>query len=70
MTDPLKYMDILEDIKAMQDIGKMGYHIFAGALQEGATDQEAFLVVSAYYAGMFADAARQSRENDEETPSS
>ena len=42
----------IEDKKSLYDMGKMGYLVMMGAIAEGATTQEAFLVVKGYFAGI------------------
>jgi len=50
MTDPLK--DI-EDRKTWMDFGRQAYLIYLGAREEGANLREAFIIVAAFYMGMF-----------------
>lgn len=46
----------IEDEKMLLDMGKMGFLIYRGATEEGATLTEAFRVTSAYFKGMFGSA--------------
>lgn len=43
----------IEDKKAWMDFGKQAYWIHRGAMEEGATDREAVMMVVAFYTGMF-----------------
>lgn len=43
----------IEDRAASMDFGKQGFHIYQGAIEEGATPNEALRIVTAFYAGMF-----------------
>jgi hypothetical protein len=52
----------LEDQKMWSDMGKQGYFIMKGALDEGATMAEAIQIVMAFYAGMI----QGSKDNDAE----
>lgn len=71
-TSPHYHMTRIEDRAANMDIGRMGFQIIQGAIEEGATKVEAFQILSSYYAGMFISAAElnKKKEEDEETPSS
>ena len=60
MTDHLKN---IEDEKAQIDMGVMSYRIYRGAIQDGATWVEAYLVTAAYWHGMF---KSQSEDKEEE----
>lgn len=44
----------LEEKTTQQDLGVMGYRVYQGARQEGASLREAFLVVVAFFQAMFA----------------
>lgn len=50
MTDPITS---IEDKKAYEDMGRMGYFLVKGALSEGATWKEAVAVAAAYFQGIF-----------------
>ena len=64
-------IDKIEDTKAWIDFGRMAYFAFSGAIDEGATHQEAFWCVVAYFAGMNIGAANpMPKDENEETPSS
>lgn len=56
--DPLR---TIEDEKAQKDIGVMGYRVYLGARETGASVIEAWLVLYAYFAGMF-----RSTKNDDD----
>lgn len=43
----------IEDRKTWMDFGRQALLIFRGAKEEDATDTEAMLMVTAFYAGMF-----------------
>jgi hypothetical protein len=42
----------IEDENTLSDLGKMGYTIYKGAIEEGATIEEAFRVTAAWFRGM------------------
>lgn len=54
----------IEDIKALMDMGKMGYYIYRGALDEGASIIEAYRVTAAYFRGMFGGSGDSPSEDD------
>lgn len=63
--DPIKK---IEDKQAWIDFGKMAYYAWTGAVEEGATTEEAFWCIIAYFAGMNIGASNQNppeEENDE-----
>jgi len=62
--DPIKK---IEDVNAMQGFGQMAYHVYKGAIDEGATKMEAYLVTAAYFRGMFGGSSDNPQDN-EETP--
>ena len=51
MADPLT--DI-ENAKAQMDMGTMGFRVWKGAVEDGATFDEADRIVQAWYFGLFA----------------
>ena len=57
MTDPLSQ---IEDRKTWMDFGRQALLLYRGAKDEGASDHEAMLMVTAFYAGMF----KGSRDDD------
>lgn len=59
--DPIKQ---IEDEKTYLDFGKMAYLVYRGALEEGASPQEAYIVTSAYFRGIAGGAA----DNPEDKP--
>ena len=66
--DPLSK---IEDKAGMMDMGRMGYYVYCGAMEEGATEQEALTIMIGYFAGIAAsNNFRPNQENDEEAPSS
>jgi hypothetical protein len=67
MTDePHKILDDIEAVKGFEDIGRMGVSIFRGAINEGATADEAIMVTSAVVTGFFM-SARQLEKDEEDT---
>lgn len=57
MTDPISE---IEDRTMWMSFGRQALLIYRGALEEGATEAEARVMVIAFYAGMF----RGSRDDD------
>jgi hypothetical protein len=73
--DPTVHLTNIEDTKGAQDIGRMGYNILIGAMEEGADAGMGLSIVTAYFAGMFyaaaqANAEEKKEKDDSETPSS
>lgn len=69
MTDHIR--DI-EDKKGQQDMGVMGWRVYEGALNDGATPNQAYKVTIAFFAGMFKGSKDDTEEeggddNDENT---
>ena len=55
----------IEDKTANMDMGRMGYQMMQGAMEEGATMEEAIIILTAYFAGMFTGVAEQNRKDKE-----
>lgn len=58
-------MSEVENRKAMHDLGRMGYSVYKGALEEGASHREAIAVVAGYFRGIAS--ADVQKEDDGET---
>lgn len=57
-------MKKIEEDKGYKDLGKMGYLVFYGALEEAPSRIDAFLVTVAYFRGMFGSAHDQPKEDE------
>jgi len=66
----LKHLTSVEDTKANMDTGRMGYRIMQGVIEEGGTMEEAIIILTSFFTGMFVGASQASKDKDEETPSS
>jgi hypothetical protein len=44
----------LQDKNDMMDMGRMGFHVYSGATEEGATQEVAMMIVIGYFAGIAA----------------
>lgn len=53
----------IEDEKSNKDMGKMGYQILSGAIEGGATPEEAMQVMIGFFAGMFYGASKANDDN-------
>lgn len=58
----------IQQQKDFEDIGKSAYLMKKGAIEAGATDFEAHMILVAWFSGM--SAGSQIKEEDEEAPSS
>lgn len=57
-------LDDIENAKAQHDIGVMGYRIFLGAREEGASKFEAFMILVAFFRGLMG--SHEDKDEDEE----
>ena len=64
-------LNAIEDKNGMMDMGRMGFYVYSGAMEEGATQEVAMMVMIGYFAGIAAsNSFRISDGEDEETPPS
>jgi hypothetical protein len=59
-----KFMSELEQAKGMKDMGVMGFRIFNGAVEEGASVDQAVMIVAAFFTGMFTAGKEPSTDDD------
>lgn len=58
-------INAIEDKNGMMDMGRMGFHVYSGAMEEGATQEVAMMVMIGYFAGIAASNSFRIQDEDE-----